>query len=71
MKTCEPKPEEIWAKWRKTWLNDGQTLTKDPYVLKAMQEYAESYHKEKLKEFVCSRCVNITNEMINFLKTGK
>ena len=45
MKTAE----EIWAKWRKTWLDDGRALTKDPYVLKAMQDYAESFHKEKLK----------------------
>ena len=67
MKTSEPKPEEILKKYTfgdpaKLWADDAE---------KAMQEYAESYHKEKLREFVCSRCVNITNEMINFLKTGK
>ena len=49
MKTSESKPETIWAKWRKTWLQQNNALTKDPYILQAMQEYAESYHKEKLK----------------------
>ena len=32
--------EEIWAKWRKTWLDENNVLTKDPYVIKAMKEHA-------------------------------
>jgi hypothetical protein len=46
MKTAE----EIWAKWREIWLQQNNALIKDPYILQAMQEYAESYHKEKLRE---------------------
>jgi hypothetical protein len=49
MKTSESKPKTIWAKWREIWLQQNNALTKDPYILQAMQEYAESYHKEKLK----------------------
>ena len=46
MKTSEPKPEEILKKYTfgdpaKLWADDAE---------KAMQEYAESYHKEKMRE---------------------
>ena len=45
MKTSESKPEEILKKYTfgypaKLWADDAEI---------AMQEYAESYHKEKLK----------------------
>ena len=45
MKTSEPKPEEILKKYTfgdpaKLWADDAEI---------AMQEYAESYHKEKLR----------------------
>lgn len=54
MKTSESKPETIWAKWREIWLQQNNALTKDPYILQAMQEYAESYHKEKLRDELIS-----------------
>jgi hypothetical protein len=46
MKTSEPKPEEILKKYTfgypaKLWADDAEI---------AMQEYAEAYHKEKLRE---------------------
>ena len=46
MKTSEPKPEEILKKYTfgypaKLWADDAEI---------AMQEYAEIYHKEKLRE---------------------
>ena len=49
MKTSEPKPEEILKKHCKNERGLWIGLTKGG-TLKAMQEYAESYHNERLRK---------------------
>ena len=48
MKASESKPEEILKKHCKNERDHWIGLTKEG-ALKAMQEYADLYHKEKLK----------------------
>ena len=60
MKTSEPKQEEILKKYTfgdpaKLWADDAEI---------AMQEYAESYHKEKLKEII-----GVQDELIGWFGT--
>ena len=52
MKASEPKPGEILSKWEGhpgLSLNDDKVRTGRQRVIAAMQEYADLYHKEKLR----------------------
>jgi hypothetical protein len=53
MKASEPKPGEILSKWEGhpgLSLNDDKVRTGRQRVIAAMQEYADLYHKEKLRD---------------------
>ena len=60
MKTSEPKPEEIL----KVKYSNDKWEPNFNGILEAMREYAEVYHKEKLREELIAFAKFVTNEYL-------